>query len=353
MGEVYAGRQRVGFLQQSKSSNHWNAKTTGASAFRRMIYDMGSVIPRSNVVVDNQMWASRQSLYPERERHFSDANSQLKRVPFSGVVDIRYLTPHFLSALQAITEGATTPFAKRITSGFIGSNPVIDFASNEGYLYGIAIENFNRSSSINSSFILHNAIIDNLTLRIEANAQGVAKLAKISGEWVGTELEQITGGFTGTWLAPYTDKYINNTETLTFSVNSLAAIKCFKSFSITINNNITSDCISTIPQNYKVNPQITFDIALHYLDSAANDTHILKSIYREQNPIYFGLVNDKASSAADYFKIGTFSTSGYLTQEPQEFDGDYQAIRMTGEIKSYNGTSPLTVDINDSVDWGF
>jgi hypothetical protein len=353
MGEVYAGRQRIGFLQQSKTSNHWDAKTTGASAFRRMIYDMGSVIPQSNVVVDNQMWASRQSLYPEKERHFSDANSQLKRVPFSGVVDIRYLTPHFLSALQAITEGATTPFAKTITSGFVGSNPIIDFASNEGYLYGIAIENFNRSSSVNSSFILHNAIIDNLTITIEANAQGVAKLAKISGEWVGTELEQITGGFTGTWLAPYTDKYINNTEVLTLSVSPLTTIKCFKSFSITISNNITSDCISSTPQNYKVNPQITFDIALHYLDSAANDTHALKSIYRSQTPFYFNLVNDKVSTAADYFKIGTTTPACYLTQEPQEFDGDYQAIRMVGEMKSYTGVSPLIVNVNDSVDWGF
>ena len=97
--------------------------------------------------------------------------------------DQKTLAPHIVGALLgAVTEDATTPYSKSIVCG--GLTGAIDFTANGAEL--VTLSKTDKASA-DDGIILEDAIISELNLEWDFNAQGIARLMQMSGTWIGSE----------------------------------------------------------------------------------------------------------------------------------------------------------------------
>ena len=363
MSVKIAGKQlNFGLLRQSPDSSVATAfKAAGATAnkwtnpagadqnFRTLYYTAGVPIPDAGVTIDEYGVTSQLGLNHELTQFYIDARSGLPKLNFSGLADLKTLAPHLVAALQSIAEDAGTPFGKVITSGFSAGG--IDFAAGGGHLHSLAI---NQKASADDGTILENAIIDSLNLTWDFNGKGVARLVQIDGTWVGNEMN-FEQSLSGTWVAT-TLTPLNNTEAfsfVTFTVDSVDwSAQCIRRMTLSINNNVTSNCATTAgkPNQYDVTPEITWTIVLDH--NATTEKLMGDFLAGATVDINFGNALYNASAGTDG-QFGIDTPFCKIMAPPMAYNGDFLGYSIQARAYQNSTTSPITINIIDTQDWGY
>jgi len=268
------------------------------------------------------------------------------------------LAPHLVAAFPGeVSEDGTTPYTKY----FEPSDDVVDFYADDALLHTIAIGNYNTGADPETAMdgiILENAILDSFTMTFNNNDRGIARLGRWSGTWVGNEMnfeqnfDNASTAFSNWAAAPTTGFYNEAALGFAFSItlgsdayNSV----CWKSFSITVNNNVTSECKTAggKANNYLIMPEITFTVDLPY----NSGTYTILKNFQDGEDVNNLLFLSGDGSSDGHLKI--YNTEGVLTANPFEYNGEYQAIRLQGKLlRPAAGWSSL-ITMADAVDWSY
>lgn len=327
-------QRRIGFLQQAD----WSTPQAASANFETLSYDAGSVIVDDSTVLNTFDVTSTTGLMPKQSRAHTDGVSGLSTIAFSAPATRKALAPHLVAALQSVTENPSTPYQKTIVPAFDAA--IIDFPTG-GYTHTIATDNLGAADGV----ILENAVLDSLTITVEPNAQGIARLAKISGTWIGNEMNHAQN-LSGTWVAESLANFYNDDValTLTASIGSLTNY-CWKRYTLTINNSVTSDCkVAGKANNYKFSPSITTSITLPYTE----DTIDFLAARKAGTVGNIVLATTTSSGTAGHLSITSY---GRITVTPHGTDGAYETIEVTiqNEVNTIAGQS-LSVVIADATD---
>lgn len=358
--------QIVGISEET-ISGAWGTPKTATTQYKRQLYEVGQSAPDFGKNESQLELTGAYSEMEEQARYVSDAVSGLKRIPFSGYATLKNISDHLMAAFQDLygSEGASTPYTKMFNCG----DSQIDFAAGEGVTFSVAAETNHGDVpvSIPDGIILENAVIDSLTLSIMPNASGKDKYMKMNGVWVGREM-QTEQNFSSVWLnedgtsfsSSYSPKFYNVGDSISnwfrmdaadladTSGNNLGG--CFRKFEMTLNNNITSDCVTTggKPNNYKRNRTLTFSIDLPY----NNATYKAVKGYKDGSS--FTLSNFTNGTA--YIVSGGLlfqSSIMKLTAQPFVFEGDYVAIRLEFKALRPNAGYVGVIGLSDAIDKGW
>ncbi|KKK83286.1 hypothetical protein LCGC14_2794920 [marine sediment metagenome] len=201
----------------------WGNYPVAATNFRRVQYNKDSVLFDPAITIDQYESSGQNGIHDEFNQSFTDKLSGLPTVTFAMPADQKTLAPHLVGALGAVTE-AVTPFPKTITCN--GLTGPVDFTatgvgSDTWPLHAISTTDEGGDGAGEGKWV-ENCIIQDLTLEWDFNAQGLARLAQLSGTWIGTEinLEQTMAGTTvDTTLTPY-----NNTDSFSMTAFTVGGV---------------------------------------------------------------------------------------------------------------------------------
>lgn len=346
----FSGKQRIGIKQQSKAVNHWAAPFDATAAFAMMPYYKGNTRVVSGAQMNEFNFATGGSgIMKEAVRRKLDANNALPSVPFQGVVSKQTLAAHLVAFFQAVTEAGTTPFAKVITP----ADSRLDFAANLGFLWTVATGTYD-SGSAGDGTILENALLDTLTLTIDQNAKGTQRVAQIAGDWKGNEINYAQH-FTGTWTDTFyaaTPTFLNDTDVftvdLTIDGNTFAGLTCWRKFTFNGNNNVSSDCFTTGGKagNFIIAPTITYELTIPYTDA----TYVIRKACYNGGNVDLNIYNGAGTADA---QLNIDFPSGYLTKDPEDFDGDYHAFTLSVEVDKLSTGWANNVKFTDTIDGGY
>lgn len=335
------------FKAAGATTNDWTNPAAADQNFRTIFYNKGAPIPDPAVTINEYGTTSQLGLNHELTQFYVDARSGLPRLNFSGIADVKTLAPHLVAALQAVTEGAGSPYQKSIYSGFTAGT--IDFAAGGGHLHTLAI---NQKASADDGIILENAIIDNLSLTFDFLGKGIARLSNISGSWVGNEMN-FEQTLSGTWVSA-TFTPFNNADTMYFNTFTVDSVDwkalCVRRVVVSINNNVTSNCATTAgkPNQYDVSPEITWNVILDhnattekimgdFLAGAAVDLHLINA----------------ASVGAEDGELQIDSPNCRIMSPPMVYNGDFLGYSIQCRAYQSSTASPLTITLTDTLDWGY
>lgn len=339
--DILSKSQAIGWLQQA------NPRTAKAlsDAFEALRVDAGSLRLDADADYSTNDTTSVTGLMIERTRSLTDITSGMPKVDFSMPADLQNIAPLFYLALGNTTEVITTPYQKVITPAWTSAVP--DYSSDNatavppvwtlaGYRYSSALD----------AWLLEDAILNTMSFSIDFNARGVAKLAQVSGQFVGSaityegELTQaLSDAYTSTWLNDSDDAF-----TLTLA-GIITDTVCIKRYTLTINNNVTSDCKTTggKANNYKLNPEITCEIVIPY-NSAT---------YAGMKLALDGTETTMTLSKGTTGQTGYVNvvTKGRIIGNPHPADsGGYQDMTLTLRCEKPSSGHAITVTVADAVD---
>lgn len=319
----------------------------GASSTYEVIkFDSGSPQLDADVEYAQNDTTSTVGIMPTRDRSFSDNVSGLPKLNFTMPADLRNLAPLLYLALGTATEVTTTPFQKVITPYGETAVPDYSIASHAGVPPLWTLSGY--KSDVNSDgFILENCLLNTLSLSIDFNARGVGKLVRLSGQFVGNELNynvDLSGAtftaITSTWLNASSDLFTLNIA----GIASLTGV-CVKRYTLTINNNVTSDCKTTggKANNYKINPEITAEVVIPYNAG----TYGALSTATDGIEATFTL-SKGSSGSTGYVNI---ATKGRIVGNPNPADSNgYQDMTLMMRCEKPSSGSQCTVTIADAID---
>ena len=338
--EAHIRKRRVGIIQQSKTTNHWNAPLDATGAYNVMPYSPGDVDQEPEVFNNQLEFYAAQGIMDSEARRYIESTSGLHRMTFSNStstmanVSFGILSAHLVAALQpegTITEAATTPFAKNA----FPPDRVLDWANNEGYIFTVATGNYDDGASVGDGQILENAALDVFSMDFENTENGTGRLKNISGEWVGNRMTY-DNYFSGTWVdLPATPTFYevgSFNVTITLNSGSYATIDCWRRFNFTFTNNFRSDCRTTggKANNYKWAPELTFTLDIPYVEGTNGTWKILKD-YADGSNVSLNIFNGDGSNSGD---LNIFPTRATLTEKPfVANENDYHAIRLVGKCE--------------------
>ena len=348
--DIHSKDLKVGVGKQAA----WATPLDSLGTYYLMPYDLTGVSIEPAVEVGQFAYYTAGGIMEENKRKYIEATSGLSKINFAGVAMLERLTPHFVGALQIVTEAVLTPFAKDMYP----ADTIIDFAADGGRIHTIAAYTYDSGAGNRDGVILENAIIDNLTFTVDANAVGISRLARISGAWIGNKLnyDQALGGAAFVAL-PATPDYFpnsvitaNETWVLNLVINGVTySATAFRRFEFAINNNVYSDIkvAGGKANNYKMNPEIIYTIDLPYNTT----THRIFDGYMAGGNVAMDFGNG-TGDAGGTIKFDT--ENGVLISNPQVYEGDYKAIRIQFKaLRPSAGWNAQEVGLCDSVDWGY
>jgi len=220
---------------------------------------------------------SAAGLTPERARSITDYTSGIHRLGFGGVA-IRDALPYlfFLSLFKATETDLTVPNPDNFQQVFVpwGDSGVPDFtdpfdpASSPSPNTKVPSCNllWDWLTTEAGGTVLNDAILNTLNLTLNVNNQGIARFLQVSGEFVGAGLVENFDSTSVTFpgSAPAITTY-NNSSAFTLTLAGTVSYSgCFKTWGLSINNNVTSDCRTTggRPNNWRINPEYMIDFTI-------------------------------------------------------------------------------------------
>jgi len=346
-----ARKQRIGIIQQSRVTNHWAAPAAASALFAMQPYYVGQTRVSSGAAMQEFNYATGGAgLMKEAVRRKNDQFNALPSVPFQGVVTKQNLAAHLVAFFQSLTEAATTPYAKVI----IPADAKLDFATNVGYLWSVATGTYD-SGSAGDGMILENALLNTLVLTIDQNAKGTQRVAQISGDWKGNNL-QVAQHFTGTWTDAFyaaTPTFLNDTADvftvdLTIDGTTFTGLTCWRKFVMNGNNNVSSDCFTTggKANNYVLAPSITYELTIPYTDAS----YVIRKACHNGGNVDLNIYNGAGTTDG---QLNIDFPSGYLTKDPEDFDGDYHAFTLSVEVDKLSTGWANNVKFTDTIDGGY
>ena len=337
MAAEITSRQRVvGVLQQT----NFATPMAVTDNYETLNYNAGSVIFNPNTIINNFDVTSTSGLVPKESRNYTDTASGLKSMAFAGLATRKHLALHFVSALQNVTEEATTPFQKIITPVY---NSTILDTSAAGYYHTLASY---ANSNSTDGVLLKTAVVGDMTFSLTPNAEGIARLAQISGNWIGATILANQDLSAGTWVAESLADFYNDLTACTINISGYTDLTgiCFKNYSLQINNNVVSDCRTAgVPASYKFSPSFTVSVTLPY-DST---TYSIFEDYRAGTVGGIELTSG-STGAAGFLNIISY---GRLTATPHGTDGQYESIVLSQTVELNTAAAKsLQVTIADATD---
>lgn len=245
-----------------------------------LLIDPAQMKDNASVVREEMQLTSAAGLIVERARSVTDYTSGLHRFSFGGVA-IRDSLPYFLFlALFKVTEtditvpdpdnfqqvfipwaqtdmpDFTDPFSGTGTAGANTKPPLCSV------VYGYSNSNYGYTA-------LDDAILNSLVFSVNVNNQGIARYAQVSGEFVGAKITKNFDYSTLAFPAPPDPKKNYNDDQNAFSFSLAGTVSytgCFKTFQLSINNNVSSDCKTTggRANNFRINPEYMVDFTIPY-----------------------------------------------------------------------------------------
>lgn len=338
---------KLGFLQQSKSSNHWAAPQAANANFVGINAEVGVTI-EPGVTVDEFAFTGTTGLMKEADRRYVDGISPLQYLSYKVIPTKTNLAAHLIAAFQKVSEGAATPYVKDISP----VNADVDFANNNGFLWTLA--HSASGNALQDGVILENALIDTLGLKIDNLANGVKRLASLDVKWVGNEMN-FNQNLNGTWVAaPTNTATFFNSKTLGFTLNitvgstALTAV-CWRAFEMQLNNNVSNPCptVGGKANNYRLNPTLRFVIDIPY----TTDTKAIVGSFKDGDKVNFDFGNGAGTSDG---QILLTVAEGVLTKSPLEIQNEYHALRLEIEAdKPTAGFAASFIKFADAVDGGY
>lgn len=346
---ILTKEQRVGIIQQDKTSNHWSAPAAANAAFETQFYDRAGTTPDPNVQVDqfNNM-TGRGGVMTEYDNVNVDAITGLKTIPFTGIVTKLTAAKHLVAFFQLVTEAATTPYAKQ----FKFADDVLDWAFNEGYLFTVAMDTGISGKGI----ILENALLNEYSLVIEPQARGVGVYMKHSGTWIGNEMNY-NQTLNGTWTNPAKTFFNTTAECfapnldITVGSDVLTSVPFYR-FEFKGMNNISDDfaVCGGKAGNYLWAPSAQFIIDIPYNASTCG----LLGAYASGSLAKVVSLDNGVAAHADKDFIFT-NTYGHLKTNPYKYDKEYVALRLEIEIErpTAAGAWGDIIQLTDTLDGGY
>jgi hypothetical protein len=357
MGELLSKSEKFGFLLQPKA-NQTNTPPVGGGSDTIMWENVatiqptwtingitGTIVFNPNTNVEQLGYNSGSSIFQEQNRTLINNAGSMPTIDFecyaTPVVTAGFLT----LALQAFAQSITPGWQKTITP----ADAVLDMRGNsEGYL--ASIHQFTITGDANN---LHNAIMNNITLTILNNGVGEARLGRLSGQFMSAV--GLTGGATASgYTAPETYTFnegnvANDAFTLDLNIGALALPDfCWRQITISITNNIFSDCLSeNAPNNIKrATPEITVQLDI---PKTSTTPGVVESL-QDGDLITLELYNGYADTVPNHFKFEI--EAGFITDTPQATEGDYQSWSIPIMVKrpTAGWVNPVFT-IADATEW--
>jgi hypothetical protein len=330
----------LGIIKQAD----WATPGANSANYYVIHADAGSVIPDADVQVDQFNTTSQNGIHFEYERRDVDALSGLPSITYTFPLDYKRLAPHLAGALLAVTEDATTPFAKAFTCA--GLTAVPNFNGDDCPIHSLAIK---PKASADDGMILENAVVDSLSLVWDFNARGVGRKAQGTVTWRGNELNhEVT--HSGTWVNT-TPVFVNSTELFSFDALTIDSVsysaECVRRFELNINNGITSNCKTTggKANNYDFSPEYTGTIILDYNST----TEKLLKDYQSGGKINFTFINSTTGDG----DLTIVAEYGLITGNPFTYNDAFVGVGITFRLYSNAAATPLTINLTDTVDYGY
>lgn len=326
-----------------------NAATPGgaSSTYEVIKFDSGSPQLDADVEYAQNDTTSTVGIMPTRDRSFSDYVSGMPKLNFTMPADLRNLAPLLYLALGTATEVTTTPFQKVITPYGETAVPDYSVASHAGVPPLWTLAGY-KSDVSSDGFILENCLLNTLSFSIDFNSRGIGKLAKISGQFIGNELNYNVDLLSATFTA-ITSTWLNgNSDLFTLNITGIASLTgvCVKRYTLTINNNVTSDCKTTggKANNYKINPEITAEVVIPY--NAGTYTMVQGAITDSAESTF--TLSKGSTGVTGYINI---ATKGRIVGNPNPADsGGYQDMTLQMRCEKPSSGSQCTVTIADAID---
>ena len=332
----------------------WADPALATANFRRVAYDAGSVTFDSNVTLDQYESSGQNGLHEEYAQAVVDGRSGLPTMSFSMPADKLTLAPHLAGALFGVTEDAGTPWSKSIAC--LGLTGAIDFSNNTAPLHTLSMTD---KASADDGIILEDAIIEELNLEWDFNANGIARFVQMNGIWVGSELnfEQTMSGTTvDTVLTPY-NRAESYSFATTFTVNSVDwKAEAIRRFTLNIKNNVTSNNKTTLGKaaNYDVKPEYTSTIILDYnsvTEKVLNDFQ--DGTGTLNNPVIVAATLVSSTTATDDGGLSIAGVKGVLQSNPQIYNEEFMGVQLDIKWLADGASTPLTIIQTDTQDWGY
>ena len=335
------------FMAQGLLAVSWNDPGIETTNYRRIAYNDGSVAFDPVSTTDQYISTGQSGLHDEDAQFFMDSRSELPTMAFAMPGDQKTLTPHLVGALLgSVTESGTTPFAKTIVCG--GLTGAIDFTNNAAELVTLSMTD---KASADDGIILEDAIISELTLEWDFNASGTARLMQMSGTWIGSEMnfeQTMTGTTVKTTLAPY-----NNAESYSFTTFTVDGVdwssEAFRSYTFTVNNNVTPNNkgANGKPGNYDIKPIYTSIILMDYNDV----TEKLLADYQAGVSVVATIASSTSPTLDGGLDIAC--VKGRLMSQPFIYNEEFLAVQLDVKWFADGSSTPVTVRITDTLDWGY
>lgn len=228
---------------------------------------------------------------------------------------------------------------------FTLNNTLIDYAT-VGILASIAHQN---GSTVTDGVKLNDAVLDTYTLSINNDGQGIERLLKREGTWVGRTMET-EQDFTGTWTTTASPTYYKDfILNLVLGSDTFNGV-CWKNFSLKIDRNITPECaVNGIAGNYLSTLAVEATIDIPYTDA----TYTVFGSYIAGDNVQFQLYSYATGILNAYVNggISIAGVSGKLKSNPFQYDGEYQALRLVIEISKQPTVLLPMIVIADGIEW--
>ena len=339
LGKTY----EYGILKQT----NWATPQAGTANYKTIPYDAGVSIFDPGVRVELFNTSGQSGIHKEFERVYVDGRSGLSSATFSMPGDVKTITPHIAGSFLSVAENASSPFIKTYTVP--GLTAAVDFNGDDAPLHTICCKE--TAGATNDGIVLENAIIDNITFSWDFIANGIARLLRIQGKWVGNEMnfEQNTSGtWTTTTFAP-----MNSTDTYTLGTLDVDGVdwsgETIRRFEFTVNNNVTTNASTTIgkPNNYDITPVYSAKIFLDY----NTVTELVLKDFQDGAQVDATIASSISVGTDGNFSIS--AVNGIMQRQAFEYNGDFAAVVLDVMFHSANAASPVTGGITDTVDWGY
>ena len=230
-----------------------------------------------SITREEMQLTSATGLTPERARSVTDYSSGIHRFGFGGVA-IQDTLPYllFLALFNAseTDDTAATPddfqqvFFPWADSGVPDFTDPFDPASSASPNTNVPSCNliWDWLTTDVGGTVINDAIINSLSLALNVNNQGIARFLQVTGEFVGAGLVENFNSTSVSWpAAPPAITTYNNATPFTFTLAGTVSYSgCFKTYGLSINNNVTTDCRTTggRPNNWRISPEYMIDFTI-------------------------------------------------------------------------------------------
>lgn len=353
----FTGKQRIGIIKQSKTGNHWNAIAVDGAAFKTLLYEAGAY-PEQDIKTDVLSLSSQTGTLPNRDRVYLNMKSGLAKLSFNAPATRDTLHYHLAAVCQSVVQAGIAPYKK--TFKVANATNLLNVANNEGWLHTLA-----GDIAGGDGWKLGNAVLDELVITIEKDAEGINRLVKLSGTWVGSELQK-GKTLNGTWESTslvnnlFGDSITNNIEE--FSINGVfgnadleLSNTIVKKIEIRISNNVSVPYRTAAGRalNYLFNPEVRWSISLINNNTTKNILKIIEDVFSGvYNPAnaYININNGYGASTTGYLEISLFNV--LPDANPIATENNLFIVNLSGV--ALKGTDdPIVIELVDNINGGY